>query len=150
MWILSVVSSAPSFGQNLLMFKSGKHIAYYKAGDVLSFRIKGDPSKMTDEIRGFQDSLIVFKHNKVDVREITNVYLDKKSRMWYFFKYKYEVLLPMLGGAYLVLDVLNTGEVNKETLIISGSLIGAGLLARVLISKRYKIGGKRMLRILEV
>jgi hypothetical protein len=50
---------------------------------------------------------------------------------------------------YFLIDVINTGYVKKETLVVSGSLIAAGLLAKVLISDKIKIKGKRRLWILK-
>jgi hypothetical protein len=47
----------------------------------------------------------------------------------------------------LTIDVLNTGELNEKTTMISGSLIAAGLLSRALISKTIKIKGRRRLMI---
>jgi hypothetical protein len=48
------------------------------------------------------------------------------------------------------LDVINTGELKKETLIVSGTVIGVGLLAKLLISNKIKIRGKTKLRILKL
>ena len=76
------------------------------------------------------------------------MYVDKQTRTWYFLKYKYEKLLLFTGIGYLVVDGFNNKEFTKETLIISGSLIGAGLLARWLISKKIKIKGRRKLVIM--
>ena len=117
-------------------------------GDVISFRIKGDKKKITEPIRGVEDSLLVFKYFNLNPKEITHMYVDEKTKVWFFLKYKYEKLFLFAGTGYLILDVLNTGELSEETLIISGSLITAGLLAKGLISKRIKIRGKRGLYIL--
>src|SRR5882672_6208124 len=108
-WVALAIGTLPCLGQNLLAFKTSNHrIAYYRTGDVLSFRLKGDKSKISDQITGFEDSLIIFKNYKVKVNEISALYLDKKTRMWYFLKYKYEKILPMAGGVYLLADVINT------------------------------------------
>jgi hypothetical protein len=147
---LLVITSTNCCSQSLLMFKKNNHrIAYYKAGDVISFRVRGDKSKITDQIRGFEDSVIVFSNYKVSPQEISDVYVDDKTRLWYILRYKYERIFLIGGIGYLLIDVVNTGELNKETVIVSGSLIVAGLLAKLLISKRIKIKGRRRLWIID-
>lgn len=137
--------------QSRLMFKKNKNkIAYYETGDKISFRIKSEKIKFTELIRGFEDSVIVFKNFKINPSEITAMYVDNKTKVWYFLKYKYEKLFLFAGTGYLILDVLNSGELAKETIIISGSLTTAGLLAKWLISKRIKIKGRRRLVILNL
>ena len=70
---------------------------------------------------------------------------DDKTRVWFAFRYKFSRLALIAGAGDLALDVLNTGEFDRNTMIISGSLIGAGLLGRLFIRERFKIkGGKRM------
>jgi hypothetical protein len=149
LFFLLVVAGTNCYSQSVLMFKKNNHrIAYYKTGDVISFRVRGDRSKITDQIRGFEDSVMVFLNYKVSPQEISDVYVDDKTRLWYILRYKYERIFLIGGVGYLLIDVVNTGELNKETLIVSGSLIAAGLLAKLLISKRIKIKGKRRLWIL--
>ncbi|MEJ0055831.1 MAG: hypothetical protein WDN75_09395 [Bacteroidota bacterium] len=111
---------------------------------------KAHPSKITDQVRGFEDSLIVFQFYKVNPKEITDLYVDNKTRVWFAVRYKYEKVFPMIGVGYILLDWINTGEVSGETAIIGGSLVGAGILARVLISRKMKIKGRRKLEILRI
>ena len=149
LYFVLILWSFESFGQKSLLFsKNWRKQAIYKTGDIISFRVKADPVKITDQIMGFEDSLIVFRNYKVNPKEITHMYVDKQTRTWYFLKYKYEKLLLFTGIGYLVVDGFNNKEFTKETLIISGSLIGAGLLARWLISKKIKIKGRRKLVIM--
>ena len=123
--------------------------AYYKAGDAISFRVKGDKSKITDQIKAFEDSVIVFQGYQVPVREITDLYVDDKTKIWFILRYKYKKLLPVAGAGYLLLDVVNTKTLDKNTLLLSGALVGAGLLAKYFISDRFKIRKKRKLVIIE-
>lgn len=105
-------------------------------------------AKVTGEIVAIQDSVIVFKGFEVRVSEISSLYIDEKTRWW--LRYKIEQLSLITGGGYLLLDIINTGELNNKTLIVSGTLIGAGLIARVLIGNRIKIRGRTRLRTLRV
>ena len=68
--------------------------------------------------------------------------------IWYILRFMYKRIFVYAGVGYLLLDVLNTGELSEETLMISSSLISAGLLARLLISERIKIKGRRKLIII--
>jgi hypothetical protein len=75
-------------------------------------------------------------------------YIDEKTRWW--LRYKIAQLSLIAGTGYLALDVINTGELKKETLIVSGTVIGVGLLAKLLISNKIKIRGKTKLRVLRL
>ena len=144
-----VTCLSPASAQEMLMFKKNKRRqAYYQAGDEISFRLKGDRRKITDVIRDFEDSLIVFRNYMVNPKEITHLYVDEKTNVWYVLRYKYERLFFFAGGGYLLLDVLNTGQLTEETAVISGCLIGAGILARALISDAIRIKGRKRLYIL--
>lgn len=64
-------------------------------------------------------------------------------------KYKYDKLLLIAGIGYPLIDLVNSGELDPTTLIIGGSLISAGLLARWFIKKTIKIRGNRQLIIVQ-
>ena len=138
------------FGQRTLLMlqkRNKNKNAYYKPGDVISFTINGDKGKISGEILDFKDEAIIFKGFEIQVQEISSLYIDEKTRWW--LRYKIEQLSLIIGGGYLLLEIVNTGELNKDTLIISGTLIGIGLIARLFIGNRIKIKGRTMLRILE-
>jgi hypothetical protein len=137
------------WAQNLLFHKNRHRQALYKQGDVISFKLKNDKSKIAGQIRDFEDSLIVFQGFKVNPNEITHLYVDSKTKVWYILRYKYEKIFLIAGVGYTLLELINQGEMDKETLIVSGSLISAGLLARWLISDKIKIKGRRRLLIID-
>jgi hypothetical protein len=144
--VLGVVSIC--YGQKLLFHKNRHREAIYKKGDEISFRLKNDKSKITGQIIGFEDSVIVFPGFKINPRRISHLYVDSKTKIWYILRYKYERIFLIAGTGYPLLELVNHGEIEKETLIISGSLITAGLLARWLISDKIKIKGRRRLVII--
>ncbi|MEM7551485.1 MAG: hypothetical protein AAF363_17515 [Bacteroidota bacterium] len=149
--IFAILFSCPEvFGQDLLLFQKNNHrqAKYYK-GDVLKFYLKGEKSARKSEIIDFQDSLIVFKNYKLHPAEISHLHLDNQTRSWFIVRYKYDRALPIAGGAYLLADGINNG-VSEETGIISGSLVGAGLFAYILIKKRIKIKGRRKLMVIDI
>jgi hypothetical protein len=54
-------------GQRFFYFKKNGHReAVYATGDVLTFELKGTKTKVSDQIRGFEDSLVVFQSYKVN------------------------------------------------------------------------------------
>jgi hypothetical protein len=141
--------SSICYGQKLLFHKNRHRQAFYKEGDVISFRLKNDKSKITGQIRGFEDSLIVFLDFKIDPKKITHLYVDGKTKSWYILRYKYEKMFLIAGVGYPLLELVNNGEVDKEVLIIGGSLITAGLFTRWLISDKIKIKGRRRILIID-
>lgn len=138
-----------STGQELLFHKNRIREVFYKAGDVLSFRIRDEKTKITAEIKGFTDSLIIFQNFSIKPDEITHLYFDSKTKTWYIFRFKLERIFLISGAGYALLDILNTGELNRNTILAGGSLITAGLLAGLLIKKRIRIKGKRKLLIIQ-
>lgn len=147
---LLVISNC-CFGQKALLMleKSNQDkTVYYEIGDEISFRVSDSKRKFTGKIRDFADSIIVFRGFEVNVGDISSLYIDNKTKWW--LRYKIEQLSLLVGGGYLVLDIVNNGEVHKDTLIISGALIGVGLLAKAIIGNRIKIRGKTKLRIVEL
>ena len=145
--LLLVSSSA--FGQYplLMLEKTNKNKdAYYEVGDELTFYRQGKKTKIKDKIIGFEDSIIVFRGYSVPIGEITALHIDDKTRWWLRFK---PAQLLLIGGiGYLLIDTFNSGEFSEDTLIVSGLLIGLGLLFRLLIPNKIKIRGKTKLMIL--
>lgn len=139
------------FGQRkfLMLQKRNKNKnAYYKVGDEISFRVIGSKERISGEILDLKDSAIIFRGFEMPVNQISNLYIDEKTKWW--LRYKVEQLGLLAGGGYLIVDLINTGELNKETLIISGSLICVGIIGKLLIGNRIKIKGRTKLRIIEL
>ena len=136
-------------GQKLLLHKSKIREEIYQIGDVISFRLKNNKSKITRLIIGFEDSLIIFQDYRINPKEISDVYVDDKTKTWFIFRYKYKNVLPLIGVSYLLIDVANRREVSSGTLVFSGSFIAAGVMAKLFIPDRIKIKGRRKLVILK-
>ena len=142
-WLFLALISTEGFGQSfLLLQKNKRRQAYYQIGDKISFKIRGE-SKITDRIKAFEEGLIVFQGYQVRMDEIADLYVDDKTKIWFVVRYKYEKALPVAGAGYLLLDAINTKTLNKNALLTGGALVGAGLLAKYFISKKFKIRGKR-------
>lgn len=77
------------------------------------------------------------------------MHLDHKTRVWYTFWHKYSKAVLIGGAGYFAIDVINSGEITSNTLIIGGSLVSAGILANTIFQDRIKIRGKRRLVIVD-
>ena len=133
----------------LLFHKSNKREAQYFAGEVIAFRIRDNDFKVTDQIKGFSNGLVLFDGYEVNPNDFEVLYADDKTRIWFAFRYKFARLTLIAGAGYLALDVLNTGEFDRNTMIISGSLIGAGLIGRLFIREKFKIKGSKKMVVIE-
>lgn len=139
----------PPAGQAYLYFrKNGHREAIYQVGDVLTFALKGTNRRISEQIKGFDDSLLVFQYYKVNPREIAALYVDDKTRLWFILRYKYEKLFLAGGAGFLPISAFNTGRIEPRAAAISGGLLGAALLAHWLISQKIAIKGRRRLLIL--
>jgi hypothetical protein len=147
--IIAMLSFSTADAQKQLSFKKGSRVAYYETGDVISYRLVGGRSKITGQIESFSDSTVVFRNYEVDLRDISHIYVDNKTKKWFAHQQKYEKLLLVAGFGYLMLDVINSGELTPDTKWISFSLIGAGLATRLLITDKFRIKGRKRLAIVE-
>ncbi len=150
--LLLLLTYTSGYGQasSFLMFeKSRNRRAFYYPGDEISLQLRGDRSKFTGRIQELQDSVILFEHYRVRVSDITHIYHDDKQN-WYPLRHKISPLLLIAGSGYLVLDIVNSREFDRGTLVLSGSLIGAGLLAKWFIPTKTRLRGKRRLNIVRL
>ncbi|MGE0771150.1 MAG: hypothetical protein AB7K37_05520 [Cyclobacteriaceae bacterium] len=134
----------------LLFMKNRHHEVLYEKGDVISFRLKGDKQKITGEIEGFEEHMIVFRYFKVAPSEISHLYLDDTNKVLWFMKYKYQRVFLISGIGYLLLDTINHGEPDSNTFLVSGALVSAGLLCKWMFGYRIPIKGKRKLQVIEL
>lgn len=150
LFLLSAIANCSVGQRTLLMLekKNKNKNAYYEVGDKISFRLDGSNRKISGEIIGFRDSVILFKEFEVSVNEISSLYIDEKTKWW--LRYKIEQLSLIIGCGYLLIDVINNRELTEDTLIISGTLISVGLLAKVFIGNKIKIRGRTKLKILKL
>jgi hypothetical protein len=132
----------------LLYTKKRHRTVEYGQGDYISFQLKSDKQRRTEQIRGFQDSLIVFKDYTIRPEEISRLYIDEKTKNWYFLRFKYERLFTIAGAGFFLLDLVNTEEISGETVVISSALVAAGITARLLIPRSVKLSGRRKLTII--
>ena len=143
-----LILAVECISQKLLFHKNRYKEVFYQSGETITFRLKGNRSKISTQIKGFEGNFIVFPNLKINPDEISHLYVDPKTRTWFILRYKYKTVLPIIGFGYALLDFINTGSLSKETAVISSAFITAGLLAKTVISEKIKIKGKRKLVII--
>lgn len=129
-------------GQTLLFRKNNRHRELYKEGDVISFRIKNNNSKITRKIKGFDDSLIIFQDFKIYPHEITHFYINN-----YLIRQTRKILFASAG--YPLLELINFGVIDQKALMIGGSVLAAGIIVRLLIRHKIEIKGRTKLYIID-
>lgn len=135
--------------ENTLLFHYNRYKeATYNVGDVISFRIKGNEEKITWQITEITDSKIVSRDQSIAPHEIRHIYVDEKSRIWFPFRFKWTRILLFSGVGYFLIDWANSGEISPGTLVVSGTLLGASLISKIIIKKYIKLEGGRKLVIL--
>ncbi len=134
---------------NKLLFHYSRYKeAIYTTGDAVSFRIKGSKEKMTWQITAITDSTIVSGDESIAPQKISHIYIDKKSIIWFAFRYKWTRLFLFAGAGYFLIDWANSGEIDRSNVIISGSLLGAALISKLVIKKYIPLKRGRKLVIL--
>jgi hypothetical protein len=150
--ILSLVAGSftvTAFAQTFLLFHKNRYReAHYVVSDVITFRVKGEGKKIKAEIVGFENGLIVFDGFKVRPEDITDLYVDPKTRIWYAVRFKYARLCFIAGAGYMLIDLANNGDLHQSTMVVGTTLIAAGVIAQILVSRRIKIKGRRRLEII--
>ena len=144
--LLMIISTC--FSQKLLFHKTTYKEAIYKTGDFITFKLKNNKAKITEEILGFEDSLIVFQDLKVNPKDITRLYIDNKTQNWQIRRNQYSSTLIAAGIGYFLISAINSRKFTEKNLNVSASFIATGLLIRFLMKDYYKIKGQRKLLII--
>ena len=95
-------------------------------------------------------SILVNFNSEIFIDQITWIYRER-----YFFRL-FSPVLMIAGGGYFILDGFNRA-INRQypvftenTMLISGVIIGVGLVIKPLGTKRYRIGEKWELLMLDM
>jgi len=145
---LFILHTAVAQDNQLLFHYSRYKEVIYSVGDVISFRLKGSTEKKSWQITEITDSTIVFASESIAPHKIGYVYVDKKSKIWFPFRFKYANIFLAAGAGYFLIDWANSGEIDSSTVIISGSLVAAGVISKIFIKDYLKLKGSRKLVIL--
>ncbi len=151
--MISMLPSETGAQNNILLLKkkgSPKNYKYHLRNEI-SIRSKTGDRKISGQIHQITDSTILVDYiHEVYIEDIGQVYRDR-----YFFK-TFSYLLFIAGAGYFILDGFNR-TINHEypiitqnTLVVTGSLVGVGLAFRFLDTKKYRIGKKWELLLLDM
>lgn len=146
--LLFVVQTMVAQEKRLLFHYSRYKEVIYYVGDVISFRLKGSREEITWPITGITDSTIVSADRSIEPNKIGAIYVDRKSKIFFPFRFKYSPYLMAAGGAYFAIDAINSKHINRSTVIISSSMIVAGALLGLIIKDYVKLKPPRKLVIL--
>ncbi|MGZ4056533.1 MAG: hypothetical protein ACXVPU_09795 [Bacteroidia bacterium] len=123
---------------------------YFHEGDNICFRIKGDNIKYKAEILQINDSTIILKDRNVPINIVDAIYRDRSN----FLTRSFSKVFIWGGLGFVFLDTFNNAITQSETIvdkravIAGGSLVAAGFIIKMFAIKKYKIGNKRMLKVL--
>lgn len=144
----------PAHGQKVLqMEKRGKvKTKKYYLGEELTFKLKGGTDWYTDVMMDIkvEEEIIVFSERFVKVGDIKTIKSYKNAR----FANRTEKSLYSFGAAWLLFSLGGTlaGEpLNDLTWKVPTSSVALGFLIKKLFyTRKYKIGKKRRLRVLDL
>lgn len=130
-------------------FGSAKVKKFY-IGDELTYRVKGDKTWYTGTIQNLiiEENIILFENRFIKLENITILrerqgWSQKLGNQLYFFA------LSWLG--FSSAGTLVGWEFRWDTVIIAGSAVATGwLIKKIFKYKKYKIGKKRRLRLLDL
>ena len=124
----------------------------YAEGDLISFRLNDFKTKYSGEILAINDSVIHLKGMDVPIKTISVVYREKGN----FLTKSFSKVFMWSGLGFIILDTGNnllskrSTVVEDRALVAGGSLIGLGLTMKLLSIKKYKIGNKHTLKVIDV
>jgi len=156
--ILFFLLTGNLFAQNVLMLeKTGSNKrTFFKSGDEIRYKLENEDHFRRDYIVSLKDSSIVFHYNKIDIDEIEVVDISKKDFIKVNLK-KIGTLLQVSGGFYILLDQFNKTVVQgkewefEEDVWITGAvLVVAGTAIKFLHPRKFKVGRKYKLRIINI
>lgn len=156
--VLFLLFAISTFGQNVLMLdKSGtRKKTFFKSGDDIRYKLKGEDHFRQDYIVSIKDSSLIFHYNKININEISTIDIRNKN----FIKFNLKqagTLLQISGAMYIVLDQFNKNvvqgrewEFEDDVWITGAVLIAAGTGVKFLHPRKFKVGGRYNLRIINI
>ena len=152
---LSCIFLSPVLSQKVLqMEKYGKlKTTKYFIGDKLVFQLKGDDYWYHETIQDIyvNENTILFTNRVIKVDQIVAI-KSYKNRNW---SRNISTSAYVVSGTFVGLSLLakaaNVGELSRATINLPGVTIIAGwLIRKIFKSRKYKIGNKRRLRLLDL
>ena len=129
-----------------------KRIKYY-IGDEIRYKNAENNRRYKGKIVALSDSLIVFENKTVvNIKDIKVVYRDNAN----FVTRSLARFCLVFGPGFLGLDTFNN-LINRRKPIVNdlaiqegAAFVGAGLILDNMMKKRYKIGKRRSIKIMDL
>lgn len=131
----------------MVLKKRNKVIHTFEAGQDILFKLKNEKYYQKAMIVGFSDHIIHTHYYDLHFDEIDKIKLSDSGN---HFVNLASGLTLRAGLLFLAVDQINQGLVrgqgfgpSEETLLISGSLVGVGLLLKLFVKNKFKITGHK-------
>ncbi len=156
--LLLLMVSTNLMAQNVLMLeKTGTNKkAIYKSGEEIKYKLKGEDHFRQDYIVSIKDSSIVFHYNKFNLEEIAEIDIRKKNFININLK-SIGTMMQIAGASYIVIDQFNKTvvrdqqwEFDQDVWITGAVIFAAGTVVKFLHTKKFKVGGRYKLRIINI
>jgi hypothetical protein len=153
--IIFLISSTFVYGQKFLqMEKYGSlKVKKYYIGDDITYQLTGDKIWYTETIQDLiiEENIILFADHYIKIDDIRTI-KSFKSREW---SKRTGIQLYAFAGGWVLFSLAGSltseWELKWDTAIIAGAAILTGfLIQQIFKSKKYKIGKKRKLRMLDI
>ena len=146
--LLVPLSSSGVFAQYYLVLKNRTKIKYvFAAGDELKFKLHGEDFYNEQMIKGFGAEKIRFHYFDLALSEVSHIKVSELRKNGLTLLSR----LAITGGVlFMVADQFNQLAImnealgpSDETLVITGTLIGTGLLLKLFQKRKFKIDGRK-------
>lgn len=126
-----------------------KRLRFFE-GDRLTFRLKNDPTRYSGIITHLEDQSLYIGDTRVLLSDIDAITIRNRYKDSGILN-SAPFILPLAGLIYFAADGLNPGsKISSGTYIVSGSLIGTGVIIKLFQKKTYRIDGTRRLKIIDL
>ncbi|QCK16501.1 hypothetical protein DCC35_18075 [Mangrovivirga cuniculi] len=143
-----------TYGQQFIRLsnKSGSKRKVINVGDPFIYKLYNDDTVYKDQLVGVTDSTFQLTYETLKPEEVQTVYKTETNFMDRFSGYL------IAGGAILItIDFLNIQvvqdadyEPNSGIFIAGGTMIGAGLIYKLLRRKKYRLDKSWELRLINI
>ncbi len=141
----------------LLLQKAGtqKRVIFLE-GDEIRYKLRGDDQFRRNYILGLRKDTIRFHYHEVALAEIEVIDIRRKGfQNFHFDSGGNKVIIA--GLLFLTADVINKeliqdepGGISGQTFAITGAIVGAGVLIKLLEKRKFRPGGRYIIDIIDL
>ncbi|MEO1053837.1 MAG: hypothetical protein AAFX87_24580 [Bacteroidota bacterium] len=140
----------------LALRKAGSaSIVKFYTGERIRFRLTGERDFNTALIKGFGYNTVKFHYYEIHVSEIVEIDTRGKSFSQFNFRGGAGKLI-VAGIAFPLVDAFNRSvvqgqdfSISRKALPVTGGLIGAAVLLKLIEKKKFKLGRKYIIEVIE-